>query len=216
MTYDDLLLYAPLALIARNRDTVAEMPNIVRRAQGYLVPRLDHDLFRMMLPSAPIGADGVVDQTGFPAKILEIRSVAVQVSPGSWLPLIRRSEEMLIALHSDNPRGQPRFYAVTASGDIQTFPALGVAGKLARVTANVTPPELSPTVQTNIISEEFPELFEFAATMEAAVFNIDPATTELYKGRVTETLQVSNSQISRRTRDESAQRTVETRNITGA
>jgi hypothetical protein len=216
MTYDQLIAYAPLALIAKNRDTVAEMPNIVRRAQGYLVARLDHDLFRMMQPSAPIGANGVIDTSSFTGDILEIRSVAVEVSPGSWLPLLRRSEEMLIALHSDAPVGQPRFYAVMASGAVQVFPAPGVTGLVARVTANVSPPVLSAIVQTNIISEQFPELFEFAATMEAAIFNIDPATTELYRGRVAETLQVANSQISRRTRDESAQRTVETRNITGA
>jgi hypothetical protein len=216
MTYDDLIAYAPLALIMRNRDTVAQMPEIVRRAQSYLVSRLDHDLFRTMIPNATIGADGIIDQTAFPGQVLEIRSISVQVSPGSWLPLLRRSEEMLIALHSDNPRGQPRFYAVTAASDIQTFPALGVAGKLARVTANVAPPVLAPTVQTNIISEQFPELFEFATAMEAAVFNVDAATTQLYQSRASETLQVANAQISRRTRDESAQRAVETRNIQGA
>jgi hypothetical protein len=216
MTYDDLIAYAPLALIMRNRDTVAQMPEIVRRAQGYLVARLDHDLFRTMLPSLPIADDGILDTSGVTGTILEIRSISVQVSPGSWLPLIRRSEEMLIALHSDNPRGQPRFYAVTAAGAIQTFPALGVAGKLARVTVNVAPPVLAPAVQTNIISEQFPELFEFATAMEAAVFNVDGATTQLYQGRVAETLQVANAQISRRTRDESAQRAVETRNIQGA
>jgi hypothetical protein len=216
MTYDELIAYAPLALIMRNRDTVAEMPNIVRRAQGYLVSRLDHDLFRAQVPSAQIGADGIIDQTSFPGQVLEIRSISVQVSPGSWLPLLRRSEEMLIALHTDNPRGQPRYYTVTADGDIQTFPSLGVAGKLARVTANVAPPVLSPTVQTNIIIEQFPELFEFATAMEAAVFNVDAATTQLYQGRIQETLPVANAQISRRARDESGQRTVETRNITGA
>ena len=216
MTYDDLIAYAPLALIARNRDTVENMEDIVRRAQGYLVPRLDHDLFRTTIPSAQIDADGVIDQTGFPGRILEIRSISVQVSPGSWLPLIRRSEEMLVTLHSDNPRGQPRYYAVTAGGSIQTFPALGVAGKLARVTANVEPPTLSPLVQTNIISDQFPELFEFATAMEAAIWNLDQGSTQLYQGRVGETLMVANTQISRRTRDESAQRAVETRNIQGA
>ncbi len=216
MTYDELIAYAPLALIMRNRDTVAEMPNIVRRAQGYLVARLDHDLFRTTVPAAPIGADGIIDDSAFPGSLLEIRSISVQVSPGAWLPLLRRSEEMLIALHSDNPRGQPRFYAVTAAGTIQTYPAIGTAGTSARVTANVAPPALSPTVQTNIISEQFPELFEFATAMEAAVFNVDGVTTQLYQGRVAETLQVANAQISRRTRDESAQRAVETRNIQGA
>lgn len=216
MTYDELIAYAPLALIMRNRDTVAQMPDIVRRAQNYLVARLDHDLFRTTIPNAQIGADGVIDQTGFPGEILEIRSISVQVSPGTWLPLIRRSEEMLIALHSDSPRGQPRYYAVTAAKTIQTFPALGVAGKLARITANIAPPTLSQITQMNIISQEFPELFEFATAMEAAVFNIDAATTQLYQGRVSETLQVANAQISRRTRDESAQRAVETRNIQGA
>lgn len=216
MTYDDLIAYAPLATISRNRDTVAEMPNIVRRAQNYLVARLDHDLFRTLLPAIPIGADGVLDPTDIPGTLLEVRSVQVEVSPGSWLPLLRRSEEMLVALHSDNPRGRPRFYSVTASGDIQTYPTIGETGMTARVTANVSPPVLAPDEQTNIISNQFPELFEFAATMEAAIFNIDPATTELYRGRVDETLLVANRQISRRTRDENAQRAVETRNITGA
>lgn len=216
MTYDDLIAYAPLALIARNRDTVDNMEDIVRRAQGYLVARLDHDLFRKMLPSVPVGVDGILDPTDIPAGMLEVRSVAVQTSPGAWLPLLRRSEEMLVALHSDNPRGLPRFYAVMASGAIQTFPAIGRTGTAARVTANVAPPVLGPGEQTNIISVQFPELFEFATAMEAAIWNLDPASTQLYQGRVAETLQVANAQISRRTRDENAQRAVETRNITGA
>ena len=216
MTYDELIEFGPLATISRNRDTVDEMEKIVRRAQNYLVARLDHDLFRLKLPAVAIGADGILDPTDFPGELLEIRSIAVEVSPGAYLPLLRRSEEMLIALYSEAPRGRPRYYAVTAAGDIQTYPVIGEAGTTARVTANVAPAILSPTIQTNIISEQFPELFEFAVAMEVAVFNIDPATTELYRGRVTETLPVANAQISRRTRDESAQRSTETRNITGA
>lgn len=216
MTYDDLIVYAPLALIARNRDTVANMEDIVRRAQGYLVARLDHDLFRTTLPAVPISADGVLDPSDIPAGLLEVRSVSAQISTTSWLPLLRRSEEMLVTLHSDNPRGQPRYYAVMASGAIQTFPAIGRIGTVARVTANVAPPTLAPAVQTNIISQQFPELFEFATAMEAAIWNLDQGSTQLYQGRVAETLQVANAQISRRTRDESAQRAVETRNIQGA
>lgn len=215
MTYDDLIAYAPLALISRNRDTVTEMPNIVRRAQEYLVQRLDHDLFRSTVPAIPVDEDGLCDITAFPARLLEIRSVSFEVAPRSWLPLLRRSEEMLVALHSDAPRGQPRYYAVTAAGEMRLYPAPGRAITV-RVTANVAPEVLSPTVQTNIISEQFPTLFEFAATREAAVFNIDPATTQLYESRTQEMLQTANSQISRRTRDESAQRAVETRNIQGA
>jgi len=215
MTYDELIAYAPLALVARNRDTVTEMPGIVRRAQSYLVQRLDHDLFRMTLPAVPVNEDGLCDTSTFPAELLEIRSVSFEVSPRSWLPLLRRSEEMLVALHSDAPRGQPRYYAVTASGEMRLFPAPGRAITI-RVTANVAPPVLGPTVQTNIISLQFPTLFEFAAAREAAVFNIDPATTQLYEGRVQEMLQTANAQISRRTRDENAQRAVETRNIQGA
>jgi hypothetical protein len=215
VTYADLLTYAPLALIAQNRDTVAEMPNIVRRAQGYLVQRLDHDLFRTDLAILPVAETGIVDTISVPGTLLEVRQVLIETATDRWMPILRRSDEMLQMLFTDTLRGPARFYSFTAAGALKVYPAPGRVTR-ARVTANVAPPVLSDTVQTNIILEQFPELMELAVTMEAAVFNLDPASTGIYQGRVGEHLQTANAQISRRTRDESAQRTVETRNITGA
>lgn len=214
MTYDELLTYAPLALFARNRDTVVQMPQIVRQAQDYLVKRVDHDFFKTDLPLTAVDDDGRIYASGPPAGLLEYRSVVVEPLPGRKVTLTRRSQEMLDALYNDGRRGQPRYYAMMADKSLQVYPSppqeMG-----ARVSANIEPPTLGPDVQINILTIEFPELMQLATTHEAAVFNLDQGSTVTYAGRLSEALTAANRQISRRTRDESAQRPVETRNVTG-
>lgn len=214
MTYDDLIAYAPLALFAQNRDTVVEMPNIVRRAQDYLVKRVDHDFFKTELAVTSVDLDGLIYADEPPEGLLEYRSVAVEQAPGRWAPLLRRSQDMLDSLFSGSRSGIPRYYAMTASMALRVYPRPPQV-IAARITANIKPPTLAPGVQINKLTVEFPELMELAATHEAAVFNLDQNSIAVYAGRLQDALVTANMQISRRTRDESAQRPVETRNVTG-
>lgn len=213
-TYDQIIAYAPLATFTSNRDTVTEMPDIVRRAQDYVVGRLDHHLFRDVLLDTTFDASGDLDDSFFPEDILEIRSIAAEVRTGKFLPLRPRQQEVLEALFIMTPVGDPRYYAELTSGGWRAYPAPG-REIAARVSVNIEPDVLSPTNQTNIISTKFPELMEFAVMREAAIFNLDQNLVALYTSETKEALTIANAQISRRKRDEVSQRPRDTSNITG-
>lgn len=214
MGYSQLLTYAPLAAYTQNRATVDEMPSIIRRAEEYIIARLDHDLFRVELPDTVVGDGGVIAGTPLPVDVLEVRSVMMQIGTDRWMALIRRGYETMCALHSDVPRGQPRYYAERGDRTLVAFPA-PASSPLIKITVNQKPPPLSRSNQDNIITERFQELMEVAVVKEAAEFNLDQSAVALYAEKLRDILIAANNQISRWTRDESAQRPVETRNVTG-
>lgn len=215
-TYNDIIQFAPLALMAGNRgDLRAEMPNIVRRAQVFVMDRIDHDAFKTRLPDTTISADGVLNETGFPDGIFELRGVSIEIGTGRWFPLRKRSWSMCEALYSDGRPGRPRYYGEDPDGVHVAWPPPGRVTP-ARASANVAPPILSPTQQTNLLSEKYPQLMEYAAAREAATFMLDETLIGAMDGRLGEELVSINKQIGRRNRDESAQRPVDTRNAAGS
>lgn len=214
MGYSELLTYAPLASYTQNRDTVLEMPAIIRRAEEYIIARLDHDLFKVDLPTVNIDTDGLIAGTPLPIDVLEVRSVMLEISTSRWLPLLRRSYETMSVLHSDAPRGRPRYYTERGDRALIVFPAPGNAPRV-KITVNRKPAPLSPANQNNIITQRFQELMEVAVVKEAAEFNLDQSAVALYAQKLGDMLTAANGQVSRWTRDESAQRPVETRNVTG-
>lgn len=213
-TYDEIIAYAPLAAFLQNRDTVAEMPGIVRRAQTYLTRRMDHDFFRQDVPQASADAAGVVTHSIPEEDLLEIRSVSILLGGGRQLPIHPRDYPMLVSLYHDRPRGTPQHWAYNPAGKIQVFPAPGRVIPVI-LSANIREPILSPAVQENRISTRYPELMEQAVAMHVALFNLDPATTQLYSTQVQDMLITVNAEISRQRRDETSQRPTETRNVAG-
>jgi hypothetical protein len=215
MSYDDIIRFAPLAIYAQNRDLTEEMPGIVRRAQKYVVSRLDHDAFMTDLGDHPVAITGIVDESLLPVELLEVRSIAIKLPNGNYLPLLPRNLEMLTMLYADGRRGWPRYYAQDPAGGHRVFPPPSLATP-ARIRGNVEPPVLSPDQPTNLISDEFPLLLQLAATREAAVFMADAAMQALYEGEAGDALAAANAQVGRRTRDEAAQRPTDTRNAQGS
>lgn len=213
-TYNDLIAYAPLAAFLQNRDTADQMPDIVRRAQTYVTRRLDHDFFRQSIPGAAADAAGIVTISVSEEDLLEIRSIAIMKGTRP-LPVHARDYDMLVMLYHDRPRGEPQHWAYNPDGAIQLFPAPGRPTVVA-VSANVAEPVLTPAQQENRLSTQFPELMEQAVAMHVALFNLDQVATQLYSDQVADLLMVANSQISRGRRDETTQRPVETRNVTGS
>lgn len=213
-TYNDIIAYAPLAAFLQNRDTVDEMPNIVRRAQTYITRRLDHDFFRQSVAPTTANAGGIVTVNVPEEDLLEIRSVAIGIG-SRRLPIPPRDYDMLVSLYHDGPRGQPRHWAYNPDGELQLFPAPGRVIDVF-LSANVREPILSPALQQNRLSQLHPELMEQAVAMHVALFNLDPTATQLYSEQVQDLLMTVNAEISRRRRDETAQRPVETRNVTGS
>lgn len=215
MSYTELIRAAPLAAYAENRDLVAEMPNIVRRAQEYVVMRLDHDAFWQKLPRTTVGKDGVIDDSNFPNDLMEVRSVRVRWRSGDrWYSLLRRDSDMLSTLYTDDSRGPPKVYSDGPDG-LVAYPRPGRVID-AEVRANVAPAILSPTVQTNLFTDKYPQVIENAVVREAGVFMLDAKIQQTYGSETDAALAAANAQIARQKRDESAQRPVETRNAGGA
>lgn len=212
-TYDEIIAYAPLAAFLQNRDTSDEMPAIVRRAQTYITRRLDHDFFRQSFPGRTADADGIVT-TNIPEEdLLEIRSISV-FQDNRAHPVHPRDFNMLQALFHDRPRGVPQFWAYTPSGEVRIFPAPG-REVTVDISANVKEPMLAPGQQENRISVHHPELMEQAVAMQVALFNLDASATQMYSDQLADLLVTVNAEISRRRRDETSQRPVEVRNVTG-
>lgn len=214
-TYNDLITYGPLATYTANRDTVNEMPNLVRRAQDYITARLDHDLFAETAIDLTLADDGLVNDFSLPEKFLEIRHFLIRTASGGFFPILPRPETMLEALYPADRKGVPRYYARLRNRTYKVFPRPWSATP-ARLRANVAPPTLNPSVQTNILTEKFPGTFEVALLREAALFNLDMPQVELHTTTLRDMLGASNRQISRLARDESAQRLTETRNVEGS
>lgn len=213
-TYDDIIAYAPVAAFLQNRDTIAEMPQIVRRSQTYVTRRLDHDFFRHAFPGRTADATGVVTTGIDEGLLLEIRSISV-VQGNRSHPVHPRDFYMLEALFYDQPRGVPQFWAHTPSGEIRIFPAPG-REVTVDISANIKEPVLSPSQQENRISVHHPELMEQAVAMHVALFNLDAQAAQMYSDQLTELLVVVNAEIARRRRDETSQRPIEARNVTGS
>jgi hypothetical protein len=212
LTYDDMLEQVPVAAFARNNDLIAEMPNAIRRAETYVVDRLDHDAFRMPPQDVTFGTDGAAT---LPDNVLELRAVRIRFRSSGWTPLLPRHEETLHALFAGQPPGNPRFYAQPAHGTVQIFarPSTATAGQLVY---NAKPAELGPTVQTNLLTDDWEAVMRAAVLREAALFMNDQKLIPIYQAELADLLTAANMAVARRRRDETAERPRETANVRGA
>lgn len=213
-TYDDLIAYAPIATYAANRDMITELPNLVRRAQNYVVQRLDHDLFADELVEAVVSIGGDLDPGILPATFLEIRSFLLEGRGGRFFPLLPRAENVLDALYPGSRSGIPLYYARLKPQVYRVYPK-PYRALAARLRCNVSPPILSASVQTNILTERYPEIIETALLREAARFNLDMPMAQGYAEELQDLFTGVNAQVGRTTRDETTQRPRDTRNVQG-
>jgi hypothetical protein len=211
-SYSELLDEVPRSAFARNAELINDMDKVVARAQAYVVKRLDHDAFRGDYILVTIDETG---QFARPPDMLELRAVQVRFRGRGWLPLRRRSEEMLAALFT-GPRarpGMPEYYAETPEGfDVFPRPPRPIE---ARVLWNQDPPILGPAQDTNVLTDGYPEVIRAAVMREAAIYMGDATLIQVYSGEATETLGAANLELARRRRDESGTRSRDTGNAQG-
>jgi hypothetical protein len=218
-TYNQLIADAPLWLYANNRDLVATMPKIVADAHEQIIGILDHDLFRTLIPNKTLLASnfGVLDLSAEDPRILEIRAIRMKYRSGAddWVPLMRRDLETLSMLYARNRPRQPTYYAAY-SGPlvVKAFPAPDRNYDL-QISANVEPPVLSPSQQTNIVAEQFPRVVEKATYRQAALFMKNWEDAKTYEKEMIDAVNEANAQIQRRKRDVTETRPVDTTNVEG-
>lgn len=220
LTFDQLVQNTPLWLYSNNRSLVQEMPTIVEMAHNQLINLIDHDLFRTIITGKSLLAStyGVLDLSSEDPRVLEIRAVRVQYQNDeqSWTPLQRRDLETMSMMYARNRPRRPRYYSEYSSPlVIKAFPQPDM-DYVVEISANVEPPVLSATNQTNIISEQFPRLMEKATFRQGALYMKNWEDAQIYEKEMATALSEANAQIQRRRRDDVETRPVETANITGA
>ena len=219
LTYDELVRRSPLWLYAGNRDVVAEMDVIVSQAHDQIIGILDHDLFRTLITGKTLLAsnNGVLDLSAEDPRVLEIRAVRLKYRSGTddWVPLSLRNLETLSMLYARNRPRQPTYYA-EYSGPliIKAFPAPDRNYEL-QITANVEPPVLSASQQTNIMTEQFPRVVEKATFRQVALFMKNWDDAKAYEKEMVDAVNEANAQIQRRKRDVTETRPVDTTNVQG-
>lgn len=216
VTYDDLLTRTPDQLYAQNRSLVDAMPTIVAQAEEQLHQILDHDLFQTRLTglSLTVG-DPLLDLTG-QAGLLDVRAVRVQYHGASYVPLERRNLEMLSMLYTDDRPGIPRFYSDYGDTNILRVFPVPRQTYAVEVTANVLPPALGPSTQSNVIALKYGRALERAVFRQAAIFMKNKADEERFNAEMAAAVGEANAAIARRRRDDTDVRPRETANAKGA
>jgi len=214
-TYDSLVQDTPIWLYAQNRDIVDEMPKLISDAEDQIFEHIDHDLFQTVLTGKQIIANNPdLDLTA--DNVREIRAVRLAWrSAYEFTPLERRELEFLTMLYNSNKPDRPRYYSAYGNLNvIRVFPLPRETYNL-EVTVNLHPEKLSPTVQTNILSETFPRVYERAVLRQGAIFMKNPGDAQTYEKEMKDAIGEANIIIARRRRDETGQRAVETSNQAG-
>lgn len=209
-SYTELAAEVPISAFARNQELIGHMEQVIERAQIWVVNRLDHDAFRASRVAITIANDGIITK---PADMLELRAVQLRYRGRGWTALRRRSEEMLETLYASEPPGFPTFYAETEDNYL-VFPKPS-RDMEARVLYNANPPLLSPTVDTNVLTDDYPEVIRAATMREAAIFMGDASLIPVFSEETTEVLSAANAAIARKRRDETGQKPIETTNARG-
>lgn len=223
VTYDFLIENVPIILMATNRSLVEDMPNIIALAEEELLQRIDHDLFRTLITGVFMGSGATppppdydqVDLSDQDPRILEVRSINLRYRTEGWTPMLRRNIDTMRMLYPTGQRSRPRYYAEYKSIlNYQFFPPPGQEYEL-EIAANVQYEPLSPTNQTNVVTEQFPRTIEMATVYQAALYMKNPQDVETYKREMEEAINEANLQIARRRRDETGTRPIETTNAVG-
>jgi hypothetical protein len=217
--YAELIRRVPEWLYAQNRTLVDEMPAIVSQAHDQLINILDHDLFKTLILGKTLTSanNGVLDLSSETPRVLEVRAVRLKWrGDDDWTPLQRRDLETLTMMFARNMPRRPRYYSeYSGTLVLKAFPAPDRDYDL-EITANVEPPVLSPTVQTNIMTEQAFRAVEKATMRQAAIFMKDWESAQLYEKEMATAVGEVNAAIQRRRRDAVETRPVETSNVSGA
>lgn len=216
ITYDELVRFVPIQLYAENTVLQNEMPNIIRQAEDQLLLVIDHDIFQTVLPPLILPAgDSTIDLTAQDPRILEVRSISARYRGRGWQSLERRSLEYLRSLYIGDKPGDPLYYS--ERGDInllEVFPTPRVDVDL-EILANVEAQRLSPTAQTNRLTQEYPRAVEKACFYHASFFMKKFDAAQVYEKEMGQAVQETSMALARRRRDETGTRPVETSNARG-
>jgi len=212
--YDELVANTPLWLYAENRDLVDQMPKVIADAEDQIINLIDHYLFQQVIQIAFVDK-GTRDLDLSPHRILELRAMRVLYRNGGMTPLERRDLEALTMLFASNRSGRPRYYAQFGGIDTMRLFPTPSEDITIEITANIEPPRLGPSQQSNIISDRFPRVIERATLRQAAVFMKNAEDEQRYEAEMQAAILEANSAIGRMRRDETGTRRIETINASG-
>lgn len=201
--YDNLLNDPPVVLMAQNRTLPTNMPILIRQAEDEVCARLDHDAFRstVQTPIALVPGTPTFDLRNEPNAVYEVRAVEIDIG-GQTVVLEQREIGRLTAVFASGETGVPRFYAEDEEPLMfRVFPAPDTTYPV-RIKANIAPPSLGPSQQTNVLTQRFPRLIEMAVFKHASRFQRNQVDEARYAEQFELALTEANQQIARNRRDE--------------
>jgi hypothetical protein len=214
ITYDSLVLNAPVVLNAQNRTLATDMPDIIRRAEDEILERLDRDAFRALLsqgytvtPTSP-----TFDLTGEPQRVMEVRAVSA-TQTGQTVALTPRDVEYLRQLFQ-GAQGTPRHYAEDDQPSVyRVFPTPDSTWTL-RITANIEPLRLAVSNQETLLTRNHARLTEMAVFKHGAIFMRNAADEARYGAQFEAALTEENNRFARRRGDASNRHAKDTASLT--
>lgn len=215
VTFSTLITETPQAIQAVNSAIVAEMPAIIRRAEGMITSRINPDLFKKRFPLIFIDYGTRVVDLSADLTIMGPREVYVAYGR-LYRPVIRRGRDYCRSLYpNDRAKDTPRFYAEAEPRVLEFFP-FPKDGTQWEGMMNVKALPLGAGQDTNLFTNEVPLLLEHAVRMFASVWMHDQERAGTYSGLFEAELSEANNVIARRRRDEASERPRPKDNVAGA
>jgi hypothetical protein len=234
MDYTSLAADIPVRLMAENKKWPDEIANTIAKAQRRLLDSLHPDALRQLIEGQislvtdgeegeggePPLYDGVIDLTAVD-HFGEIISVWVRVTGSRLRTLLPRTFDFCTALFGTmheftNDLLVPKYYAEKTPGLYVTFPRPSQEFPFKGI-ANLRCPPIAPGgPSTNLLTDRYPELLEYACCIEGAMWMKDSPAIQIWQAAFDDRLRVVNDNVRRRRRDESTVIQRNTENAAGA
>lgn len=208
MDYASLAADIPVRLMAENRRWPLEIAGTIRKGQERLLRTLHPDALRQSIEGfLELGGDqqsnsGFIDLSDRLDQFGEITSLAIFTDFGARRPLLPRSYDYCTALFSLQGLDVPKFYAEKTPGLFFVFPPpdreypyQGVANLRCPLVAEDGP-------ATNLLTDRFATLLEYACCVEGALWMKDSPAIQIWQAALDDRLGIENDNIRRRRRDE--------------
>jgi hypothetical protein len=209
MDYASLAADIPVRLMASNRQWPQEIANTIRKGQERLLRTLHPDALRQPIEGNLELVDdlqttsGTIDLTELGDQFGELVSLVLFSESGVRRPMLPRAYDYCCALFPASDRGMPKFYAEKTPGLFVVFPTPS-RGYPWRGVANLRCPLIvAGGPATNLLTDRFATLLEYACCVEGALWMKDSPAVQIWQAAFDDRIGIENDNIRRRRRDES-------------
>lgn len=202
MNYDALVSSLQLQMEEDSAEFLAELPNIVSRAQNYLQRRLDPPA---IFTYTTVSCSAANPLLSLPADLLVLKSL--ELTRGERQPLLQQTNEWLsVYWPVATSVGTPKYYAARDNSTVKLAPT-PVSDAPIEVEYVAREPILSTSTSTNWFSEQADNAFVLAAMMYCNLWAKNPEGANMWKQQADEELTALNNEFRRARRQDASDRT---------